>query len=257
VALVAIGMTLWLIHQSNHHKAAVAAETQAKQDAVNQYVLRLNSSVQEVASPLPGGTQVATWQDLPTQLADLQSGKLSTADAIGYAKNVAAGSAAAGRQIHSMDVPKLVDTERFPDLLDLQDSQEMIVKSLLLYSQVGHLMENAANSTGDEQAAFIKEAQALTSIAAKLFNDGYQKAINQQTAVGLPINPFPAQPPSPSPTPTGAPTTAPSPTGSASPQPSASPKPSASASGKNGGKGAGGKNGGNGKHTPKPTPTAS
>ncbi|HXJ65675.1 MAG TPA: hypothetical protein VNN79_18105 [Actinomycetota bacterium] len=259
VAVVAIGMSLWLIHLSNNHKAAVQAEAHDKQAAVQQVVLRLDQMLQEVAQPLAGGTQVATWQDLPTQLADLQSGKLSTADALSYAKNVTVSSAAAARQVHGMDVPRLVHSQRFPDLLDLQDGQEMIVRSLLLYNQIGKQMTLAANSTGDQQAAYIKSAQSLTPIAAKLFQDGYQKAINQQLAVGLPLNPFPAQEPTPTPTPPSSPAPSPSasaspqPTGSASPRPSASgstapsPKPSASGTGGKGSGSGGGEGNGGGK----------
>jgi len=260
VGVIAIVLSLWFIHLSNNHKKAVAAEAHDKQAAVQAYTLRLNAYLQDVAQPLGGGTQVAAFQDLPTKLADLKSGSLSAADATDYAKQVVGGASATARLVEKMDVPKLVDTERFPDLLDLQDSQSLIARAFRVYAQAGQALLNAASATGDQQAEFIKQGQALATIAAGMFSDGYQKAVNQQIATGAPVNPFPA--PGPSPTPSVSPTPPASPSAPASPKPSASasakPKPSGSAGGGSGKGSGGGKNGaGSGKHTPKPTPSAS
>src|SRR5262249_18402741 len=141
--------------------------------------------------PLPGGTQVAAYQNVATQLADLTSGKLSTSDAEATGKTMYTDSAQSAKSIENLDVPTLVDTARFPDLLDLQDSQELLATSLRLYEQMGHDMVYAAQSTGTDQANFVQEAQRLVPIASKLFQDGYQKLVNEQIAVGLPPNVFP------------------------------------------------------------------
>jgi hypothetical protein len=263
VGVVAILLSLWFIHLSNHHKSSVQATVHDKQAKVQEYVAPLVQYLEAVAQPLPGGTEVAAYQNVATQLADLKSGKLSAADAQDTGKNMYTDAAEAAKSIENLDVPTLVDSARFPDLLDLQDSQELLATSLRLYEQIGHDMIYASQSTGDDQANFIQEAQRLVPIASKLFQDGYQKAVNQQIAVGLPPNVFPIGAPTTGPSTTGPSTTGPSPTGaspapSASPQPSASgsaapsPKPSGSAKGSTGGGGGKG-----GKHPHKPTPSAS
>jgi hypothetical protein len=265
VGVVAILLSLWLIHLSNHHKSSVQATAHDKQAKVQEYVAPVVQYLQAVAQPLPGGTQVAAYQNVATQLADLQSGKLSTADALSTGKNMYTDAAAAAKSIEHLDVPTLVDSARFPDLLDLQDSQELLATSLRLYEQIGHDMVFAAQSSGADQANFIQEAQRLVPIASKLFQDGYQKAVNQQIAVGLPPNVFPLTNPTTGPSTTGpSPTgaspapsasTQPSASGSAAPSPSASapasPKPSGSAKSSTGGGGKGGN------HPHKPTPSAS
>ncbi len=251
VGVVAILLSLWFIHLSNHHKSAVQAKAHDKQAKVQEYVAPVVQYLQGVAQPLGGGTQVAAFQNVATQLADLKSGKLSASDAKNAGTTMFTDSAQAAKSIEALDVPTLVDSARFPDLLDLQDSQELLATSLRLYEQIGHDMVDAAQSTGTDQANFIAEAERLVPIASKLFQDGYQKLVNEQIAVGLPPNVFPLTNPT-----TGPSTTGPSPTPSSAPSPSAqpsastSPKPSGSAKG---GSGGGGGKGGQHRHTPTPS----
>ncbi|HEY7282245.1 MAG TPA: hypothetical protein VID47_11700 [Actinomycetota bacterium] len=252
VGVVAIVLSLWFIHLNNSHKRSVEAKAHDKQAKVQEYVAPVVQYLQAVAQPLGGGTEVAAYQKVASQLADLKSGKLSSDDATTIGKNMYTDSSQAAKSIEGLDVPTLVDSARFPDLLDLQDSQELLATSLRLYEQIGHEIVYAASATGDAKANFIQEAERLVPIAAKLFQDGYQKAVNQQIAVGLPPNVFPLTNPTSGPATTG-PSPTPSSTPSASPRPSASgggtPSPSGSATGASGGGGKGGKH----QHTPTPS----
>jgi hypothetical protein len=232
--IVAIVLAILMISSSNDRKEAKAARQHTRQTRVQKYVGPVTQYLQGVATPLGGGDQVAAFQDLPTQLQDFQSGKLAPADAKKAGTEVATNAKAASGKIQALDVTTIVSD--FPDLLDLLDSQEMLVESMNVYQQVGDGLAQAADATGAEQKAFLAQSQALEPVAKQLFTDGYQKLINAQIAAGLPPNVFP--PPAASPTPT------------ASPEPS--PTPSAAASAKPTGKSGGGKNS-SGKRTPKPS----
>jgi hypothetical protein len=257
-AVIAIVLTVVITTHDNNKKKAAAAEAHDKQGRVEQYVGPVTQYLQGVAQPLGGGAEVAAFQDLPTQLTDFKSGKLSPDDAAGIGKNVSNDAAVAATNIEKLDVPTLVDSARFPDLLDLQDSQELLAASLRMYERVGDDMQIAAKATGDTQQAIIDGDIKQVPIATTLFRDGYTKLVNQQIAVGLPPNVFPAPGPSPTPSPSPSPTASPSPSTSPSTAPSTSPstspkpKPTGSHKPKPTGSATGG-----GPETPKPTPTAS
>ena len=234
--IAAIVIAIVLVTSSNDRKEARAARKHTEQGRVQRYAGPVTQYLQGVAQPLGGGTQVAAFQDLPTQLGDLQSGRLSPADAKKAGDSAATNAKAAYGKIQALDVSSIASG--FPDLVDLIDSQTMLVNSLKLYEQAGTDLAQAADATGSEQRAIIARAQALIPIASQLFTDGYQKLINAQIAAGLPPTVYPA--PSATPTPTAPPQ------GSPTPSPAASPMASASGGGKKGGgKGA------------QPTPSAS
>lgn len=236
--VVAIILAILMITASNNRKEAKAARAHTRQGRVQKYVGPVTQYLQGVAQPLPGGDQVAAFQDLPTQLQDLQTGKLSPADAKKAGTEDSKNAKFASGKIRALDVSTIV--KGFPDLLDLLDSQEMLVESLNVYEQVGIGLAQAADATGAQRQAILAQSQALEPVAKQLFSDGYQKLINAQISAGLPPNVFPAPAASPSP--------------ASSPQASASP--SAAASAKPTGTAGGGKNSG-GKPTPKPSASAS
>ncbi|SRR6266540_1710569 len=236
--VVAIILAILMITASNNRKEAKAARAHTRQGRVQKYVGPVTQYLQGVAQPLPGGDQVAAFQDLPTQLQDLQTGKLSPADAKKAGTEDAENAKFASGKIRALDVSTIV--KGFPDLLDLLDSQEMLVESLNVYEQVGIGLAQAADATGAQRQAILAQSLALEPVAKQLFSDGYQKLINAQISAGLPANVFPAPAASPSP--------------ASSPQASASP--SAAASAKPTGTAGGGKNSG-GTPTPKPSASAS
>jgi hypothetical protein len=269
VSVVVIILSILFITQSNNRKEQAAERAHNKQTRVNRYALPVIQYLQPVAEPLPGGPLVGTFPNLPTQFADLQSGALSPEDAKAAAALVIRDAKAAGDSIQAVNVPTVVNTKNFPELLDLIDSQTSLVSSMRLYEQIGKGLRQAADMTGDEQKALIAENQAIITVAANLFTDGYQKLVNAQTSVGLPPNVFPPKEPSPAPTASPTPSPEPSASGSASPEPSGSaspepsksskPKPSGSAGGGGGGGGGNGNGGGGnggGRNTPKPTASA-
>jgi hypothetical protein len=255
VSVVVIILSILFITQSNNRKEQAAERAHNKQTRVNRYALPVIQYLQPVAEPLPGGSLVGTFPNLPTQFADLQSGALSPEDAKAAAALIIRDARKAGDSIQAVNVPDVVNTKNFPELIDLIDSQSSLVASMRLYEQIGKGLQDAADMTGDDQKTLIAENQALITVAANLFTDGYQKLVNAQTSVGLPPNVFPPKEPSPKPTVSPTPSPEPSPSASVSPEPSgsgsASPKPSGSAGGGGGGKGNGG-----GNKTPKPTSSA-
>jgi hypothetical protein len=226
-AVAAIVVAIVVNTSSNDRKAAQAARKHTKQGRVQKYAGPVAQYLQAVAQPVGGGAQVVAFQDLPTQLQDLQSGKLSPADAKKAGTNDAKNAKAAYGSIQALDVAGIASG--FPDLVDLIDSQTMLVSSLQLYEQAGNGLAQAADATGADRQAIIARAQALVPVASKLFTDGYQKLINAQIAAGLPPTVYPA------------PSASPTPAASASPQPSPSPAASPKASGNGGGKKGGGK----------------
>ena len=248
VAVVAIVLSLVLIKQSNDRKDKAADLAHEKQGRVQRYAGPVIQYLQGVAQPLGGGTQVTAFPNLPQNLADLQSGKLTPEDAITEAKNQANNARVAAKNIGALDAANIVSG--FPDLLDLIDSQTELKNSLLAYQQIYRQMRAAAETSDqDQRAEFLGSAGALVPVAAELFGDGYQKLVNAQIDVNLPPNVFP--PPPPSPTPSAPPSPEPSASAPASPEPSASapPEPSKSAGsggGKGNGNGSGGKKGSGG-----------
>ncbi|MFL5799839.1 MAG: hypothetical protein ACJ77A_18170 [Actinomycetota bacterium] len=231
--IAAIVVAIFMISASNNRKEAKAARQHTRQSRVQQYVGPVTQYLQGVATPLPGGDQVAAFQDLSTQLQDFQSGKLSPADANKAGTEIATNAKAAAGKIQALGVTTIV--KGFPDLVDLLDSQEMLVESMNVYQQVGAGLAQAAGATGAEQQALLAQSAALVPVAKQLFTDGYQKLINAEISAGLPPNVFPA--------PAASPTPSVSPQASASPSAAASAKPSAGA--------------GNGKKKRTPKPSAS
>jgi hypothetical protein len=235
VGIVAIVFAIMNITASNNRKEARAARQHTKQGRVQQYAGPVVQYLQGIATPLPGGDQVAAFQDLSTQVKGLGSGQVSPADAKKAGTTDATNAKAVAAKINALPVSGRI-VSGFPDLLDLLDSQEMLVESLNVYEQIGAGLANAADATGADRQALLARSQALLPVASQLFTDGYQKLINAQIKVNLPPTVFPA------------PTSPPSPSAAATPTPTPSAAPSPS------GSGGGGKSGkGGGKHKPKPT----
>src|SRR6266498_4019659 len=164
--VVAIILAILMITASNNRKEAKAARAHTRQGRVQKYVGPVTQYLQGVAQPLPGGDQVAAFQDL-------QTGKLSPADAKKAGTEDAENAKFASGKIRALDVSTIV--KGFPDLLDLLDSQEMLVESLNVYEQVGIGLAQAADATGAQRQAILAQSLALEPVAKQLFSDGYQK----------------------------------------------------------------------------------
>src|SRR5207247_2240675 len=105
VALVAgIVLAIVLSTSSKDTKAARAARQHTKQGRVQKYVGPVTQYLQGVAQPLGGGTQVAAFQDLPTQFQNLANGTLSEADAKKAGATAAKNAKDAYTAIQKLDV---------------------------------------------------------------------------------------------------------------------------------------------------------
>ncbi|MFN2545053.1 MAG: hypothetical protein ABR600_10875 [Actinomycetota bacterium] len=202
VVITLASITAALIVKHNDNKK------QALEDTERSIVQKFGAAVDNGLSPIgqPFETTFTPFPSLSPDVGSLQSGDLSSTDAIDKAGQYAQQAADAGAAIGKISVATLI--EGHADLLTLSDSQTLLGDALELYGQVAQSFKLAAQAGGADQKRLIAHTQSLAAVASKIFSDGYQKLINERTRFDLltPTNqqgaPTPAIPTAPISTPT-------------------------------------------------------
>jgi hypothetical protein len=131
--------------------------------------------------------------------------------------------------LQAIQVNRVIPAEFADDRAAVSDGLFLITRAIDLYSQVGGIVQAAADLPRADQKALIEQATTLTQQGGTLFDEGYRKIIRILTRLDIPHTIPPAvpvaPPPSPTPSTSSAPSATPSETASATPTGSASPSP--------------------------------
>ena len=191
IAVVAIGsITAALVvkHNSNKEEALKKVET----GIVRRFGAAMDNALSGVGQPFQ--TTFTPFPTFTTEVTDFQSGKLPAEKAEKKAETYAADAKAAAADITQIPAADLI--RGHPDLLPLNDGQNMVADALQVYEQAADSFKLAVQTSGKDRAELVAHTTALLAVASKLFNDGYQKLINERQVFDLlaPVNQVGAPP---------------------------------------------------------------
>jgi hypothetical protein len=234
---------------SSVHAHGVRRLKDRERAAVQAFAAELKAKFPSDSTFVPPDAYVF-YPNLSADMDKLAKGDLSPADAVTEAKAVQDSAQKAASGVASLNVSNLISADFSVTGLtgpstgaatpaDIQakgatqqvvlDAQFLMTQAFELWQQEGSVMEAAAGLQGDSQKSVIDQAKQLGSKASGLFDRGYRKILNIQSALGIqsPITPVTPFQRAPSPTPS----VSPSPSSSKSPEAKASASPTPSASG--------------------------
>jgi hypothetical protein len=183
---------LLIEHHHNQQKALKARET----SIVDRFGHEIDNDLAGIGQPFQ--TQFQAFPDLSSDVTKLQSGQLSAADAIKEGRKWSRLATAAQRSVLQIQTALLI--EGHADLIDLSNAQNGIADGLAVFQQAADALKLAGKATGPLQKQLITHAQDLVSTAQKVFDDGYQKLINERQKFNLVVPVPPQQSAAPIPT---------------------------------------------------------
>jgi hypothetical protein len=194
---IAAGVLLSL--HSKHERDFKAAEASA--------VTQFGTLVEKQFPPSPDTqpappTRVLIYPTLAADLDKVATGKL---DGTKKGKSLVKSANASADAIQAIKIfsiiPEDAEASGVPAThgpgatrVTLVDAQWLMTEGFRLYAQVGALMQEVDQATGEEQRALLATAKDLTSRADLVFQRGYQKLVNVRAELGVQgtIN-FPSQ----------------------------------------------------------------
>jgi hypothetical protein len=184
----AVGVTLGLRaeHQSSQRKALTAKET----TIVDRFGHLVDSDLAGVGQPFQ--TQFQPFPELTADVAKLKSGQLSGPDAVKEGRKWSKAATDAQTSIEQIQTAQMI--QGHADLIDLSNAQSLIGDGLAVYQQAADALRLTGRATGAQQKALLRHTGSLLAVAARVFNDGYQKLINQRQRFNLLAPVTPTQP---------------------------------------------------------------
>jgi hypothetical protein len=189
VAIIVIGTVaavvtgLLIQHHNNQQKALKAKET----SIVDRFGRSVDTDLAGVGQPFQ--TQFQAFPALTTDVTNLTSGKLTAADAVKEGRKWSKAAADAQASIEQIPAAQMILGH--PDLIDLSNAQNLVADGLGVYQQAADALKLSGKATGPLQKQLITHTQNLLAAAARVFNHGYQKLINERAKFNLlvPVNP--------------------------------------------------------------------
>jgi hypothetical protein len=162
-----------------------------------------------------GTGQVSVFTTLASALDQIQQGGMSPPKIRTLAKNFGADAQKSAEGMSSIKtsqiIPDTYEVGLTPQLampgitqLTLTDAQTLMADSFKIYTSIGKLMEQSADTpVGPARTALVVQMKGLQTTAADLFNKGYNKLLQIRFTVGaqIPSGLQPAQPGQVSPSP--------------------------------------------------------
>jgi len=192
------GVVTGLLIEHRSHQRAALRTTEAS--IVARFGLQIDDNLSGVGQPFQ--TQFQPFPTLSTDITQFKSGALSSPKAAQEGRKWSHEATTAQAGIQRIPTAQMI--QGHADLVSLSDGQSLISDSLSVYQQVGEALRLASGATGAERSGLVDHAQALLATAARVFNDGYQKLINERARFGL------LQPPATAPQQQGLPSSVPS-----------------------------------------------
>jgi hypothetical protein len=193
VVLAAIGFGTWTWWQ---HKQASDLKGQ-EAAALTELVQRVKDQLPTDQSTPQGTSEVTVFPTLAQSLDQLDKGTLSAKKAHDQAQAVIDQATKAQAGIQKIALRSLIKedfdvgvttalTAKGMTSSVLNEAQDQLIKSFQLYQSAGHLMQIAAQQPqGPERSALIKQANATASVAAQLFNRGYNTIVQLEAVLGI------------------------------------------------------------------------
>src|SRR5438270_6632035 len=189
VAVIVIGTVAGVVtglliqHHNNQQKALKAKET----SIVDRFGHSVDADLAGVGQPFQ--TQFQAFPALTTDVTDLTSGKLTAADAVKEGRKWSKAAADARASIEQIPTAQMILGH--PDLIDLSTAQNLVADGLGVYQQAADALKLSGKATGPLQKELITHTQSLLAAAARVFDHGYQKLINERAKFNLvaPVNP--------------------------------------------------------------------
>jgi hypothetical protein len=208
VGLVAAGAIVFLI-LSILHSHDVAGRKEREKMAVTNIFNQFKSALPGDRQAVPPDVVVI----FPSVNGDLPKiGKEIKGDAARQrGKEIADAAQKSVTALQAIQVNRVIPAEFAGDRATVSDGLFLITRAIDLYSQVGGIVQAAADLPRADQKALIEQANTLTQQAGTLFDEGYRKIIRILTRLGIPHTIPPSVPvaPVPSATPTSSATPSP------------------------------------------------
>ena len=182
-AIAGVVTGLLVQHHNNQKKALRATES----SIVDRFGHAMDNDLSGVGQPFQ--TQFQPFPDLTSDVTNFKSGQLTAAKAKSEGSKWSRAAADAASGIRAIQTAQMI--EGHADLVDLSDAQNLVVDALGVYRNAADALKLAAQATGGLRTQLIAHAQSLVTTASQIFNNGYQKLINERQRFGLlaPVNP--------------------------------------------------------------------
>lgn len=163
----------------------VAQEANAKK-LVTIFDELLSDALKSVGVPNKTG-EVSPFPYLKSDLEKVKSGAISPATVSKDVAQATADANSAKLTLTGVNVDKLIEGKPIPAQIraDLASAQRRLSQALTIYQRASADLKDAAHSTGAEQAAALKSAEAMAALAHDLYSDGYEDFARAQRSVGL------------------------------------------------------------------------